>query len=156
MRAVLQRVRYASVEVEGQIIGRVGDKRRESACGLLIFVGVSPEDTQEDAAYVAQKCMDLRIFEDGDGKMNLSVKDLKGEVLVVSQFTLYGDCQKGRRPSFSKAAKPPFAEEMYETFVRECEKSGLRVETGNFGADMQVEIHNDGPVTLIVESKNRD
>jgi len=146
MRAVIQRVKEARAEVEGEVVGRIGE-------GMLIFLGAGKEDTGEDARYLADKAIALRIFEDTEGKMNLSVIDTGGQVLVVSQFTLYGDCRKGRRPSFDKAAPPELAEELYELFVREIRERGVRVETGRFRAMMDVHLINRGPVTLMLDSK---
>ena len=145
MRAVLQRVTNAEVKVDGEIIGSVGK-------GILIFLGVSDDDTEKDLQYIADKMINLRIFEDENGKMNLSVRDIQGELLIVSQFTLYGDCRKGRRPSFDKAGKPDFANEMYEKFIKYCSDSGLKTEHGKFGADMKVSLLNDGPVTIMLDS----
>ncbi len=146
MRALVQRVSEASVEIGGETAGSIGQ-------GLAILLGVAPSDSQEDVAYLAEKCANLRIFTDSEDKMNLSLLDVKGEALVVSQFTLYGDCRRGRRPSFSDAALPAIAEPLYESFVKELSSCGVKVATGRFAADMLVKIHNDGPVTLIVESK---
>ena len=145
MRAVIQRVSEARVQVEGEIVGEITD-------GLLVLLGVTHDDDETDAAYLAKKTAGLRIFEHGDGKMNLSVTDIAGQVLVVSQFTLFGDCRKGRRPSFVEAARPVEAEALYERFLVMLADQGLQPQRGVFGAHMQVEIHNDGPVTLIVES----
>lgn len=145
MRAVLQRVTYGKVEVEGATVGEIGP-------GLLVLLGVAKGDSERDAEFLAAKVSQLRIFNDGDGKMNLSVLDTGGSVLVVSQFTLYGDCRKGRRPSFDSAAPPKEAQELYEHFVNSLRQTALRVETGIFQADMKVSLLNDGPVTLIVES----
>ena len=145
MRAVLQRVTNAEVKVDGEIIGSIGK-------GILIFLGVSDDDTEKDLQYIADKMINLRIFEDENGKMNLSVHDVQGELLIVSQFTLYGDCRKGRRPSFDKAGKPDFANEMYEKFIKYCSDSGLKTEHGEFGADMKVSLLNDGPVTIMLDS----
>ena len=145
MRAVLQRVTNAEVKVDGEIIGSIGK-------GILIFLGVSDDDTEKDLQYIADKMINLRIFEDENGKMNLSVHDIQGELLIVSQFTLYGDCRKGRRPSFDKAGKPDFANEMYEKFIKYCSDSGLKTERGEFGADMKVSLLNDGPVTIMLDS----
>jgi len=146
MRAVVQRVSSASVTTEGIITGRIGK-------GLLVLLGVEEKDTQEDIKYLAEKICGLRIFEDQDGKMNLSLMDVGGELLVVSQFTLYGDCRKGKRPSFIMAARPQYAQEMYEKFIAECANYVGRVETGKFQADMKVELVNDGPVTILIDSK---
>lgn len=146
MRVVLQRAKLAEVRVEGNVVGRI-DK------GLMLLVGVTHEDTAEDAAYVADKIVNLRIFEDENDKMNLSLLDVGGEILSVSQFTLYGDCRKGRRPNFMDAAKPDHALQVYEAFNDKLREKGVTVETGEFGAMMEVDFINDGPVTLIVESK---
>lgn len=145
MRSILQRVTHASVEVDGNIIGEIGN-------GLLILLGVSDSDTDADLKYIADKALNLRIFSDENDKMNLSVKDINGEILVVSQFTLYGDCRKGRRPSFDSAGKPDYANEMYEKFIEYCIESGLKVQHGIFGADMKVSLLNDGPVTMMLDS----
>ncbi|OGE23331.1 MAG: D-tyrosyl-tRNA(Tyr) deacylase [Candidatus Dadabacteria bacterium RIFCSPHIGHO2_12_FULL_53_21] len=146
MRAVIQRVKEARVEVEGEVVGRIGE-------GMLILLGAGKDDSEEDARYLADKAIALRIFEDPEGKMNLSVRETGGEVLVVSQFTLYGDCRKGRRPSFDKAAPPELAEQLYELFVREIRERGVKVETGRFRAMMDVHLINRGPVTLMLDSK---
>ncbi len=145
MRALVQRVRRAQVEIDGNCVGRIGQ-------GLLILFGVTLTDTVDDAVKLAQKCAQLRIFEDENGKMNLSLTDVGGAALVVSQFTLYGDTSgSGRRPSFSAAARPEFAVPCYETFIAALKEMKIPVETGVFGADMQVELVNDGPVTLMLE-----
>ena len=146
MRALIQRVSGAAVHVEGGASVRIGH-------GLLIFLGVRTGDTPAELRSVADKCLNLRIFEDEGGKMNHSVLDIGGEILVVSQFTLYGDTRKGRRPSFGKAAPPPESVPLYEQFVKIVRESGLRTETGEFGAMMQVELTNDGPVTMLVEKE---
>ena len=146
MRAVIQRVSAASVTVEGEIVGQING-------GLLVLLGVAEDDTQADVIYLAQKIAGLRIFEDAEGRMNLSVGDVGGSVLVVSQFTLYGDCRKGRRPSFVKAARPELANSLYESVVAELKGHGLPVETGRFQTDMKVELTNDGPVTLLLDSR---
>jgi D-tyrosyl-tRNA(Tyr) deacylase len=146
MRAVVQRVSSASVKTEGIITGSINR-------GLLVLLGVEEKDTQEDIKYLAEKVCGLRIFEDQDEKMNLSLKDVGGELLVVSQFTLYGDCRKGKRPSFIMAARSQYAQEMYEKFIAECGNYVDRVETGKFQADMKVELINDGPVTILIDSK---
>lgn len=146
MRAVLQRVANAEVKVDGATVGSIGK-------GILVLLGVCDDDTDADIEYLAGKITGLRIFEDSDEKMNLSVEDIIGEILVVSQFTLFGDCRKGKRPSFSSAGKPDYANEMYEKFIEQLECSGLNVQHGVFGADMKVELLNDGPVTLLLDSK---
>ena len=146
MRAVLQRVSRARVVVGEEVTGAIGP-------GLLVLLGVAPGDTAAQAQWLADKVVGLRVFNDADGKMNLSVADVGGAVLVVSQFTLYGDCRKGRRPSFVEAAPPELAVPLYEAFVAAVRAQGIPTETGRFGAMMQVELVNDGPVTLIVDSK---
>ena len=148
MRAVLQRVAQARVVIAGETVGQIQH-------GLLVLLGVEKPDTREDVAWLADKVAALRIFNDAQGKMNLSVADVQGALLVVSQFTLYGDCRKGRRPSFIEAAPPEIAIPLYEAFIRALQAQGLPVATGRFGAMMQVELVNDGPVTLIVDSKER-
>ncbi len=148
MKALLQRVTGASVSVGGEIVGRIGR-------GLVIFVGVADGDTEKDAQYLAQKTVSLRIFSDEVGRFNLSALDIKGELLVVSQFTLMANTKKGRRPSFSEAAPPVQAEELFERFVEQARATGLKVETGRFQQYMQVEIHNDGPVTILLDSRER-
>jgi D-tyrosyl-tRNA(Tyr) deacylase len=145
MRALLQRVTEARVTVDGAITGEIG-------AGLLVLLGVSKLDTETDAEFVAQKVLNLRIFSDDEGKMNRSILDTGGALLVVSQFTLYGDCRKGRRPSFDDGAPPDQARTLYEHFVAAARRSGLKIETGVFQAHMEVSLINDGPVTLIVES----
>ncbi len=146
MRALIQRVCGATVRVEGHAVGQI-DR------GLLILLGIDVDDTPQDLRYVAEKCAHLRIFEDAQGKMNLSLIDAGGQALVVSQFTLCAETRKGRRPSFNRAAPPDGAKAMYEQFVQRVRDLGIHVETGVFGAYMQVEIHNDGPVTLMIESE---
>ncbi len=146
MRAVLTRVNSASVKIQGETVGKIGK-------GFLILLGVGPEDTEEKCRYLAQKALSLRIFEDENGKMNLGLSDVSGEVLVVSQFTLYGNCRKGRRPSFVEAANPVLGEQLYEQFLKECEQLGYPPQHGQFGADMKVESINDGPVTLILDTE---
>lgn len=148
MKAVIQRTTGAKVTVEDEEKGLV-DR------GLVVLLGVSQEDTEEDAAYLAKKIPHLRIFEDDDGKMNLSSVDVEGSILSISQFTLFGDCRKGRRPNFMQAAKPELAEELYEKFNDFVRREGTSVETGAFGEMMQVDLINDGPVTLILDSKER-
>ena len=145
MRAVLTRVNSASVSIDGQEAGRIGK-------GFLILLGVGPEDTEKECRYLAEKALGLRIFEDENGKMNLSLGDVGGQVLVVSQFTLYGNCRKGRRPSFTEAAGPELGNALYERFLSICEELGYPPQHGSFGADMQVESVNDGPVTLILDT----
>ncbi len=145
MRAVLTRVKSASVTVDGHVIGQIGQ-------GFLILLGVTHDDTEAQAVKLADKLMGLRIFEDENGKMNRSLADVGGEVLVVSQFTLYGNCKKGRRPEFLAAARPEVAIPLYEKFVALCRDKDLHVQTGEFGAEMLVESVNDGPVTLIVDT----
>jgi D-tyrosyl-tRNA(Tyr) deacylase len=146
MRAVIQRVKESSVKVDGQVVGEI--KR-----GLLVLLGVAADDTENEASYLAGKIVNMRIFEDDEGKMNRSLLETSGQMLVVSQFTLLGDCRKGRRPSFVKAAGPEKANELYEIFVNLVRKKGVIVETGKFRAMMDVSLINDGPVTLIVESR---
>ena len=146
MRAVVQRVTSARVNVEGSTVGEIGN-------GLLVLLGVEDSDTMEDIKYLAEKISNLRIFEDEQEKMNLSLIDVNGDMLIVSQFTLYGDCRKGRRPNFMMAAKPEYAEEMYLKFVEECKGYIKKVETGTFQAMMDVSLVNSGPVTLILDSK---
>ena len=148
MKALLQRVTRASVSVASEVVGRIGR-------GLVVFVGVASGDTEKDAQYLAQKTVSLRIFSDEEGRFNLSALDIKGELLVVSQFTLLADTRKGRRPSFIEAAPPAQAEEIFERFVEQARATGLRVETGRFQQYMQVEIHNDGPVTILLDSKGK-
>jgi len=148
MRAVVQRVREARVEVDGEAVGRVGP-------GLLVLVGVARDDGPEDVRWMAAKIRELRVFDDGEGKMNRSVTDAGGGVLLVSQFTLLGDCRKGRRPSFDDAAVPLVARALYEDLARAVGEGGLAVETGVFQALMQVHSINDGPVTLLVDSRKR-
>src|SRR6476646_3332148 len=148
MRAVLQRVTRASVTVSGEVVGKIGR-------GILVLLGVEPDDTDEDARQLDDKTIALRIFDDADGKMNLSLEEIGGALLVVSQFTLLGDCRKGRRPSFIGAAPPELAERLYETFVAAVGVQGISVATGKFRAMMQVELVNDGPVTILLESRKR-
>ncbi|CAH0296784.1 MULTISPECIES: D-aminoacyl-tRNA deacylase [Bacillaceae] len=146
MRVVLQRSKAAKVVVADQIIGQIDS-------GLVLLVGITHGDTIDDAAYLADKIVNLRIFEDENEKMNHSLLDVGGSILSVSQFTLYGDCRKGRRPNFMDAARPEEANELYEAFNEELRKKGVHTETGQFGAMMDVQLTNDGPVTLILESK---
>jgi D-aminoacyl-tRNA deacylase len=146
MRLVVQRSKEAKVTVEGEVTGSI-------VKGFVVLVGVTHEDKEEDAAFLAEKVANLRVFEDEAGKMNLSLLDVGGEILSVSQFTLYGDCRKGRRPNFMDAAKPDQALSIYEAFNRFLNEKGIKVETGVFGAMMDVQLTNDGPVTLIIDSK---
>ena len=146
MRAVVQRVSRAKVTIDGEAVGEIG-------IGLLVLLGVTHSDTGEQANWLAEKVVGLRIFGDAEGKINRDVTEAGGAVLVVSQFTLYGDCRKGRRPSFIDAAGPPIAIPLYEAFINGIKRLGVPVAAGRFGADMQVELVNDGPVTLIVDSK---
>ena len=147
MRIIVQRVKEAHVTIDGQVYGQIKQ-------GLLLLVGVGHEDQQEDVNYAVRKLVNMRIFSDTEGKMNLSVKDIQGEILSVSQFTLFADTKKGNRPAFTGAAKPDMAEAFYQEFNKELAKE-VSVETGVFGADMQVELVNDGPVTIILDTKNR-
>ena len=148
MRAVVQRVTSASVTVDGEIVGRIGR-------GFLVLLGVAQDDGQADVVYTAQKLIGLRVFEDDDGKMNRALQDVGGAMLIVSQFTLYGDCRKGRRPSFIDAAPPEKADSLYRQVVAEVRGQGIPVETGRFQAQMQVELVNDGPVTLLIDSRKQ-
>lgn len=145
MRALIQRVKHAAVTIDGAVQGQIEQ-------GLLILLGVCEGDTAQDAAYLADKCVGLRIFTDENDKMNLSCGDIGGGLLIVSQFTLYGDCKKGKRPNFMRAARPETAIPLYEQFIEQCKASGLPVETGTFGADMQVSLVNDGPVTIWMDT----
>ena len=145
MKLVIQRVKWASVKVNKEIIGKI-DK------GFLVLLGVGPEDTEETAEHLVKKLIKLRIFEDEKGKMNLGLKDINGELLIVSQFTLYADCTNGNRPSFTNAAKPDLANDLYEYFCKKCAENNIKVEKGIFGTDMKVSLLNDGPVTIIIES----
>ena len=146
MRLVIQRSKEAKVTVDGEITGSINK-------GFVILVGVTHDDTEKDAAFLAEKAANLRVFEDESGKMNLSLLEVGGEILSVSQFTLYGDCRKGRRPNFMDAAKPDHAETVYEAFNTYLAEKGIRVDKGVFGAMMAVQLTNDGPVTLIIDSK---
>lgn len=146
MRAVVQRVKRAGVTVEGSVVGEIEK-------GVLVLLGVGKDDNEKDAEYLAEKVVNLRIFDDEGGKMNLSLPDIGGSMLVVSQFTLYGDCRKGRRPGYDSAAAPDIAQRLYHFFVERCRSYGVSVETGKFQAMMQVELLNDGPVTLLIDSK---
>lgn len=146
MKLVVQRVSYASVTVDGEVVGKINE-------GLMILIGAKKGDTEKDVEYCVEKALNLRIFRDENDKMNLSVQDIKGELLLISQFTLYGDTSHGRRPSFIEAEEPVRANQLYELFIEKAKETGLKVEQGIFGADMKVELLNNGPVTLIVESK---
>lgn len=148
MRAVVQRVTYSKVVVNDKIIGEINK-------GFNILVGISKEDNLEDLKYLKDKILNLRIFEDENDKMNLSLLDVKGDILVISQFTLYGDCRKGRRPNFMEAEGGEKAKALYDKFVEMLKESNLKVETGEFGAHMKVDIQNDGPVTLMLDSKKK-
>jgi len=147
LKAVIQRVKYASVTVEDKIIGTINN-------GLLVLLGVTHKDTEKEANWLANKIISLRIFQDENDKMNLGLEDVKGELLVISQFTLYGDCIKGRRPGFTDAAPPSIAVPLYEKFLEICKNSGIKTEAGIFGADMKVELLNNGPVTLVIDTKD--
>lgn len=144
MKILVQRVSEASVNVDGKTVGSIGP-------GVLVFIGITHTDTEQQASWLASKLVHLRIFEDAEDKLNLSLLDQKGAALLVSQFTLYGDCGEGRRPSFTQAARPELAQKLYEYFIAEVRKAGVPVQTGIFGAEMQVSLINDGPVTLLVE-----
>lgn len=144
MKLVIQRVSEANVKVDNKIVGQIKQ-------GFVVLLGVGENDTKKEADYLVQKLLKLRVFTDENDKMNLSVQDRKGELLIISQFTLYADCSSGNRPSFINAAKPEKANELYEYFVEECKKTGINVQTGIFAADMKVSLVNDGPVTIILE-----
>ena len=146
MRAVVQRVASSRVSVDENSTGEIER-------GLLVLLGVTHEDSSEDVDYLLEKIVNLRIFEDENVKINLSLKDINGELLVVSQFTLYGDCRKGRRPNFTNAAKPDLANELYEEFIEKASKQNIKVGTGKFGANMMVELTNEGPVTILIDSE---
>lgn len=148
MRAVVQRVQKASVRVDGKVVGAIDQ-------GLLVFLGVGKDDTEKDLEFIVRKIPRLRVFEDEEGKMNRSLLDVQGAVLCVSQFTLYGDCRRGLRPSFDEAAPPDMARRYYEEFLRRLQEEGVPVASGIFGAFMEVELVNDGPVTILLESKER-
>jgi len=148
LKALLQRVTGASVSIDGEVVGRIGQ-------GLVVFVGVAEGDTEKDVQYLVQKTAGLRIFADDEGRFNLSALDVEGELLLVSQFTLMADTKKGRRPSFTGAAPPEQAEALFERFVGQARSTGLKVETGRFQQYMQVEIHNDGPVTIMLDSREK-
>lgn len=145
MKFVIQRVKNASVSIENNVVGKID-------AGFLVLVGITDSDTREIADAMVKKLINLRIFKDSQDKMNLSIKDIGGSLLLVSQFTLYADCSHGNRPSFTLAAKPDFANELYEYIITECKKYDLPVETGRFGADMKINLLNDGPVTIILDS----
>lgn len=144
MKIVVQRVKNADVDVEGKNIGTIQN-------GLLVFLGITHSDTKEKADFLVKKIINLRIFKDENHKMNLSVKDIKGNILVVSQFTLYADTSSGNRPSFTNAASPEYAKELYEYFIKKCKEEGIEAQSGDFGAHMEVKLLNDGPVTIILE-----
>ena len=146
MKFVVQRVKNAQVDIEGKTVGKIGK-------GFMVLIGITHTDTKEVADYLVKKLINLRVFEDENGKMNLSLKDVQGSLLLISQFTLYADCTSGNRPSFTNAAKPEFANELYEYIIEECKKQIPNVQTGIFGADMQVSLVNDGPVTIILEKE---
>ena len=145
MKILIQRVTHASVETEAKIIGQIGK-------GFLVFIGISQEDTQEIANKMIRKLLGMRIFEDENGKTNLSLADVSGELLLISQFTLYADCKKGNRPSFIKAGNPALAEKLYDYIISECKKQIPIVQTGSFGADMKISLLNDGPFTIMLDS----
>jgi len=149
MRVVIQRVTEAAVSINEEINGKIEK-------GLLILVGIGQEDDLEDIQWLTQKITNLRIFSDADGKMNLSIQDIKGEILLVSQFTLYASTKKGNRPSFIQSAPPTIAIPLYEQFIKSLKETGISVQTGQFGADMKVSLTNDGPVTIIIDSKNKE
>ena len=146
MRALLQRVTFGSVKVDDEIVGKINN-------GMVVLLGVHVDDLEEDTKYLAGKCANVRIFNDENGNLNKSILETNGSALIISQFTLYGDARKGRRPGFSQAAPPEKANRLYELFIDEVRHLGIHVEHGVFGAMMKVEIHNDGPVTLLIESK---
>jgi D-tyrosyl-tRNA(Tyr) deacylase len=146
MRAVIQRVKSAEVYVDGRVSGKIGN-------GLLVFVGVAKGDGENDLSFLASKLPDLRIFEDASGKFNLSLKEKAGEILIVSQFTLYGDCRKGRRPSFTEAEEPAMAKGLYEQLISRLKQQGIPVQSGEFQTKMEVHLVNDGPVTLLLDSR---
>lgn len=146
MRAVVQRVKEAGVSVEGSLLGKM-------KIGVVVLLGIGQDDKEEDADYLLSKIINLRIFEDTQGKMNLSLRDINGEMMVISQFTLYGDCRKGRRPSFIMAAEPSLAKKLYDYFIKQGEKAGIKTVSGKFQAMMDVNLINEGPVTLILDSR---
>lgn len=145
MRFVIQRVLNSNVEVDNKVVGKIGK-------GFMVLIGIKHEDNKEVADLMVKKLLNLRVFSDENDKMNLSLKDVNGELLLVSQFTLYADCKKGNRPSFINSAKPDYANELYEYIIEKCKESGFKVQTGIFGADMKVELVNDGPVTIVLDS----
>ncbi|MGL6064942.1 MAG: D-aminoacyl-tRNA deacylase [Fusobacteriaceae bacterium] len=147
MRVIIQRVLHASVSIENEIVGKINN-------GFLVLLGIKDTDTDKEVKWLAEKICGLRIFEDENGKMNKELKDINGEILLVSQFTLYGDCKKGKRPSFIKSAKPDIAIPLYENFKNEIIKHSIPLQCGVFGADMKVELLNDGPVTLIIDTED--
>lgn len=144
MRLLVQRVSKASVKVNNKIIGKINE-------GFLVLLGITHEDTEKTADYLVKKLLNLRIFKDENEKMNLSIRDIEGELLIISQFTLYANTKEGNRPSFIDAAKPDYANNLYEYFIKKCKEEGIYVKTGEFGADMKVELINDGPVTVMLE-----
>ena len=148
MKLVVQRVKNASVEVEKKVIGKINE-------GFMVLLGVKYDDTKEVADFLSEKLCNLRVFRDENDKMNLSIKDIDGELLIISQFTLYADCKKGNRPGFEEAAKPELANELYEYFIEKCKEKVRKVEHGKFGADMKVSLLNNGPVTIILEKTSR-
>lgn len=148
MKVVIQRVKHASVEVEGEIVGKINH-------GLLIFLGIKNGDSEREIQWLTNKILGLRIFEDEEGKMNKELNDINGEILLVSQFTLYGDCIKGKRPSFIEAARPNVAIPLYEKFIETLKNNKIKTETGVFGAHMNIELLNDGPVTLIIDTEDK-
>lgn len=147
MRFVIQRVKKSAVEVDNKIVGKINK-------GFLVLIGITHDDNKEIADVMIKKLLNMRVFNDKDNKMNLALKDVNGELLLVSQFTLYADCKKGNRPSFIDAAKPAYANELYEYIVEKCKEDGHNVQTGIFGEDMKVELVNDGPVTIVLDSKD--
>jgi D-tyrosyl-tRNA(Tyr) deacylase len=149
MRVIIQRVSEASVSIDSQVKAKIG-------YGLMILVGISTEDNQEDIDWLTQKIINLRVFNDENGKMNLSLLDIKGEVLLISQFTLFASTKKGNRPSFIQSAKPEIAIPLYEQLIESLKATGIEIKTGRFGADMKVSLTNDGPVTIIIDSKNKE
>ena len=147
MKIVIQRVLKSEVTINGT-------EKRKIGKGFLLLVGITDSDTKKDAEFLAEKCCGLRVFEDDDGKMNVSLKDAGGELMIVSNFTLYADCRKGKRPSFTDAARPEYSAPLYEYFVKKCKEYGINVQTGEFGADMQIDMVCDGPITLVIECED--